>query len=123
MKEFCNLAIRKDNKTNMKIIFEYDDLDRLTDSYWLTYLTGPTGVYAVVVTQDGTDEIHYILKDNLGSWTTIANRSGVVEQRLSYDAWGTSGTQTPGAETSWEPRCSTVASPDTSISTISASST
>ncbi|MBR6878309.1 MAG: VCBS repeat-containing protein [Bacteroidales bacterium] len=59
-----------------------------TSTYWLTYLTGPTGVYAVVVTQNGTDEIHYILKDNLGSWTTITDGDGVVEQRLSYDAWG-----------------------------------
>ena len=59
-----------------------------TSSRWLTYLSGPTGVYAVVVTRNGTDEIHYVLKDNLGSWTAIVNSSGVVEQRLSYDAWG-----------------------------------
>ena len=57
-------------------------------AYWLTYLTGPTGVYAVVVTENGDDEIHYILKDNLGSWSTITNSSGIVEQRLSFDAWG-----------------------------------
>lgn len=53
-----------------------------------TYLTGPTGVYAVVVTENGRDKIHYILKDNLGSWTTVADEEGSVEQQLSYDAWG-----------------------------------
>ena len=59
-----------------------------TASRWLTYLSGPTGVYAVVVTENSVNTIHYILKDNLGSWTTITNSSGTVEQRLSYDAWG-----------------------------------
>ena len=59
-----------------------------TTTRWLTYLTGPTGVYAVVVTENNTNTIHYILKDNLGSWTAIVNSSGTVEQRLSFDAWG-----------------------------------
>ena len=53
-----------------------------------TYLMGPYGVFAVVETEDGTNSIHYILKDNLGSWVTITNVSGTVEQQLSYDAWG-----------------------------------
>ena len=28
------------------------------------------------------------IKDNLGSWTTITDGNGTVEQRLSYDLWG-----------------------------------
>ena len=59
-----------------------------TSSRWLTYLSGPTGVYAVVVTQNNTNTIHYILKDNLGSWTTVVDANGNVEQQLSYDPWG-----------------------------------
>ena len=59
-----------------------------TASQWLTYLTGSTGVYAVVVTANNANTIHYILKDNLGSWTAITSSSGTVEQRLSFDAWG-----------------------------------
>ena len=55
---------------------------------WLTYLSGPTGVFAVVLTKSGTSQTHYILKDNLGSWTTITDDDGFVEKRLSYDAWG-----------------------------------
>ena len=31
---------------------------------------------------------HYILKDHLGSWTTITDAEGNVEQELSFDAWG-----------------------------------
>lgn len=31
---------------------------------------------------------HYILKDHLGSWTTITDEDGRLEQELSYDAWG-----------------------------------
>lgn len=54
-----------------------------------TYLTGPLGVFAVVVTQGNEDTLHYILKDNLGSWTTITDNKGNVEQELSFDAWGT----------------------------------
>jgi RHS repeat-associated protein len=54
----------------------------------LTYLTGPYGVFAVIEKQNGVQTPHYVLKDNLGSWTTITNGSGTVEQRLSYDAWG-----------------------------------
>ena len=57
-------------------------------SQCLTYLTGPTGVYAVVVTVNGANTLHYILKDNLGSWTVVTDSTGTVEQRLSYDAWG-----------------------------------
>ena len=33
-------------------------------------------------------DIYYILKDNLGSWTTITDSVGAVEQEMSFDAWG-----------------------------------
>ena len=60
----------------------------LTLSKSLTYLTGPFGVFAVVETEDGASTLHYILKDNLGSWTALTDSEGTMEQRLSYDAWG-----------------------------------
>ena len=59
-----------------------------TNSCWRTFVTGPYGVFAVVESRNGVDETHYVLKDNLGSWTTITDGEGTVEQRLSYDAWG-----------------------------------
>ena len=52
-----------------------------------TFLTCPTGVFAVVEQQNG-DALHFILKDHLGSWTVIADENGQLEQELSYDAWG-----------------------------------
>lgn len=35
-----------------------------------------------------TEPLYFILKDHLGSWTTITDADGVVEQELSFDAWG-----------------------------------
>ena len=54
----------------------------------LTYLTGPYGVFAVVEQQNGEESVHFVLKDHLGSWTTITDEYGNVEREQSYDAWG-----------------------------------
>lgn len=54
----------------------------------LTFLAGPFGVFAVVEKHGGEETLHYVLKDNLGSWTAVTDTGGNVEQRLSYDAWG-----------------------------------
>ena len=54
----------------------------------LTYLTGPYGVFAVVERQDGKEDVHFVLKDHLGSWTTITDEHGNVEREQSFDAWG-----------------------------------
>jgi RHS repeat-associated protein len=59
-----------------------------TETQWLTYLSGSTGVFAVMAMEGDDAKTHYILKDNLGSWTTITDEDGLVEQNLSYDAWG-----------------------------------
>ena len=56
-----------------------------TDSKSLTYLSGPYGVFAVVESRNGLDALHYILKDNLGSWVTITDANGTVEQQMSFD--------------------------------------
>ena len=40
-----------------------------------------TGVFAVVETNsDGKHYLHYILKDHLGSWTTITDAEGNVPE-------------------------------------------
>ena len=53
-----------------------------------TYLNGPYGVFAVVIKKGTTEEVNYIYKDHLGSWTTITDSvCGIVERR-SFDAWG-----------------------------------
>lgn len=59
----------------------------------LTYLSGPLGLFAIYEQkyefgQVVFEQIHYIFTDHLGSITTIVNDKGIVEQELSYDAWG-----------------------------------
>ena len=59
------------------------DINSARDSFHsLTYLVGPYGVFAVVEKQGNAENIHYILKDHLGSWTTITDAEGNVEQEL-----------------------------------------
>lgn len=58
----------------------------------LTYLSGPMGVFAVYEQfgdpNSNDNRMHYLLKDHLGSITTITNQDGQIEQELSFDAWG-----------------------------------
>lgn len=54
----------------------------------LTFIGGPTGVFAVIEMDSSRKAVHYVYKDHLGSWTAIADNNGIVEQRLSFDAWG-----------------------------------
>lgn len=53
-----------------------------------TLLTNPSGVFAIAETVDGETKLHYIHKDHLGSWTTISDDCGNIEQEVSFDAWG-----------------------------------
>ena len=59
-------------------------------SHVLTMLASPTGVFAVAETAGNQTEVHYIYKDNLGSWTATVDAYGNIEEQFSYDAWGNS---------------------------------
>ena len=66
---------------------EIVERDGQVDSY--TYLSGPLGVFAVVRQRDGYRPTkHYVLKDHLGSWTTITDAQGNVVREQGFDAWG-----------------------------------
>lgn len=80
-------TINKDYVGVCEFITEYDEAENVIEKT-LTYIVGPYGVFAVVEQQDGEESVHYILKDHLGSWTTITDAEGHVEQELSFDAWG-----------------------------------
>ncbi|MBR0538841.1 MAG: VCBS repeat-containing protein [Bacteroidales bacterium] len=54
-----------------------------------TYLSGPLGVFAVVEEENGEESVYYVLKDHLGSWTTVTDANGDLVQEQSFDAWGT----------------------------------
>lgn len=58
------------------------------DEITRTFLSGPSGVFAVAETVNGNTELHYIHKDHLGSWTTISDSHGEIEQENHFDAWG-----------------------------------
>ncbi len=54
-----------------------------------TYLSGPEGLFAVVVQEPkGTAYIRYIHTDHLGSWNTISDAGGNRLQETNFDAWG-----------------------------------
>ena len=53
-----------------------------------TYLSGPLGTFAVVKSLTHNDEVSFIFKDHLGSWTAITDYDGDIQQELSFDAWG-----------------------------------
>ena len=55
-----------------------------------TLLSCPSGVFAVAETVNGTTSLHYVHKDHLGSWTTISDSDGNIEQDVQFDAWGNS---------------------------------
>ena len=81
-----------DTLTNHTLTKNYVDncefVDDNGDRKVYTYLSGPCGMFAVVVKHGGTDTISYIYKDHLGSWTTVTDSLGNVVERNSYDAWG-----------------------------------
>lgn len=53
-----------------------------------TFLSGPTGVFAVAETIGEETRMHYVHKDHLSSWTTITDSMGNIEQKNCFDAWG-----------------------------------
>ncbi|MBG0781695.1 MAG: VCBS repeat-containing protein [Bacteroidales bacterium] len=53
------------------------------------YLIGGDGVFGVMIQpRDGKQQMYYLHKDHLGSYTTITDESGNTIERMSYDAWG-----------------------------------
>ena len=68
---------------NCEFVSEHAKFDRS-----FTYLGGPLGVFAVVERNGDADEVHYVYKGHLGSWTTITDATGTIEQESSFDVWG-----------------------------------
>ena len=53
-----------------------------------TFISGPSGVFAVAETVKDNTKLHYILKDHLGSWVVVTDSDGAIEQENRFDAWG-----------------------------------
>ena len=54
----------------------------------LTYLYGPSGIFAVVKKVGNNETIRYVHTDHLGSWNVITDRYGRLVQEYGFDAWG-----------------------------------
>ena len=54
----------------------------------LTYLYGPSGIYAVAKKSAGVETVYYVHTDHLGSWSLITDKNRNVLQRCYFDAWG-----------------------------------
>jgi len=52
------------------------------------YLSGPTGLFGIMVQTGSNMQLYYVLTDYLGSITGITDASGNVLEKLSYDPWG-----------------------------------
>jgi RHS repeat-associated protein len=54
----------------------------------LYYISATNGLIAINEKVGTTSNMHYVYKDNLGSFNVITNASGTIEEQLSFDAWG-----------------------------------
>ena len=57
-------------------------------NYALTYLYGPSGIYAVAKKVGDNETLYYVHTDHLGNWTLITDKNRNVLQRCYFDAWG-----------------------------------
>ncbi|MBU1580793.1 MAG: VCBS repeat-containing protein [Bacteroidetes bacterium] len=81
----------KPNQEEIKLYSDHYEveIDHLSQQKHFHYLAGGDGVFGVMIQQhDGTQQMYYLHKDHLGSYTTITDDSGNTIERMSYDAWG-----------------------------------
>ena len=56
---------------------------------WKHYIAGASGPVAIYTRKsNGTNELHYLTQDHLGSVDCVTTPSGAVEVRLSFGAFG-----------------------------------
>jgi len=54
----------------------------------LYYISASNGLVAIYEKIGSNIAMHYVYKDNLGSYNVITDASGSIEENLSFDAWG-----------------------------------
>lgn len=56
---------------------------------WKHYIAGGSGTIATYTRKsNGTNELHYLTRDHLGSIDSVTNSAGAVEVRLSFSSFG-----------------------------------
>jgi len=54
----------------------------------LYYISASNGLVAIYEKIGSNTAMHYVYKDNLGSYNVITDANGTIEENLSFDAWG-----------------------------------
>jgi len=52
------------------------------------YISGPTGLIAVYIIEDGVGKLYYTITDYLGSILVLTDKHGNIVEETNYDAWG-----------------------------------
>ena len=70
--------------------FYLDNFERVTNNGVTDfhYLSGPTGLFAILLKQGTNEQIYFVHKDYLGSISAISDAAGNLVESLSYDPWG-----------------------------------
>jgi len=86
-------VLKENSNTLKKKIFvgdlleiEIDDQDIARYLYYIPGISGEAAIFEVK--DDGNNKLHYIHKDYLGSYHTITDEEGDIEETLSFDPWG-----------------------------------
>ena len=66
----------------------YEKIETNTSVKELNYISSPAGVIAIVCSENNSETLNYILKDNLGSIHEVLDENGNILEELSFDAWG-----------------------------------
>lgn len=86
------IQVREDNDGTIREKIYVGNCEFITQpdgqSVTRTFISGPSGIFAVAETIDGQTSLHYIHKDHLGSWILVTDEQGQVEQENWFDAWG-----------------------------------
>ncbi|MDD3743013.1 MAG: hypothetical protein PHX54_05265, partial [Lentimicrobiaceae bacterium] len=87
--------LEEDEGVGMPLITETYFLDQYETKRMLPsteqkihYLSGPTGLFGIMVQRGSSKQMYYVLTDYQGSITGITDASGNLLENLSYDPWG-----------------------------------
>jgi len=64
---------------------EIDQNNNIKEFY---YISGPSGIVAVLQRSNSQDSIFYVHTDHLGSWDVVTDWNGAIRDRYNFDPWG-----------------------------------
>jgi RHS repeat-associated protein len=79
------------NETTLTRYYLGDYEEELTadgETRKIHYLSGGNGLAAILVEENGSDNLYYAYTDHLGSLTALTDLDGNVKERQAFDPWG-----------------------------------